>query len=144
MIGSDKNIGNLGAEQAYDYFNRQADFESGMYQAQDLFTFGDTYRNRIADRNAQKASEAFNAWQAQLQRDYEERMDNSKYARAAKDLASIGFSPLALLSSSPSSAPSGSAASYSAGSKTRAKQKSGLGDLAALAVRVLGLLALKG
>lgn len=138
------NIGNLGAEEAYNFFNRQADNEAGLYQAQDLFTFGDTYHSRMADRNAQKASEAYNAWQAQLQRDFEERMDNTKYSRAAKDLASIGFSPLALLSNSPSSAPSGSAASYSAGSKTRAKQKSGLGDLAALAIRVLGLLALKG
>lgn len=138
------NVSNLGAEQAYNYFNQQADNEAGMYQAQDIATFGDSYHNRMADRNAQKASEAFNAWQAQLQRDYEERMDNSKFQRAAKDLASIGFSPLALLSNSPGSAPSGVAASYSTGAKTRQKSKSAASDLAALAIRVLGLILLKG
>lgn len=132
------------AQQAYEAFNRQADYYSDIYRAGDIFSAGDNYYDRQQDRASQRASEAFNAWQAQLQRDFEERMDNSKYQRAAKDLAAIGFSPMALLSNSPGSAPSGVAASYSSGAKTRAKTKSGASELAALAIRVLGLILLKG
>lgn len=132
------------AKQAYEAFNNQAEFYSDNIRAGDIFTAGDSYYNRQQDLASQRAANAYNSWQAQLQRDFEERMDNTKYQRAAKDIQAAGFSPLALLSNSPSSAPSGVSASYSAGAKTRSKEKSGLMDLASLAIRVLGLLALAG
>lgn len=132
-----------GGANPYETFSQMADRWAEEFRFNDLFDLGSSMQGRIADRAAQKASEAYNAEQAQIQRDFEERMDNTKYQRAIKDLAAAGFSPLALLQNAPSSAPSGSAASYSAAQKGRAKDKSSLGDLAALAIRVLGLLALK-
>lgn len=129
--------------QDYEYYNRQADFAANEIRPSDLFSFGSTWRDRQADRAQQKAADVLNLYGAQQQRDFEERMDNTKYQRAVKDLAAAGFSPLALLSNGPSSAPSGVAASYSSGAKTRQAQKSGMTDLASLAIRVLGLLALK-
>lgn len=132
------------AQNLYEQYNREADFYANDYRPSDLFTAGATWRDRQMDRAQQKSADLFNMMEAQKQRDFEKTMDDTKYQRAVKDITAAGFSPLALLSNGPSSAPSGSAASYSAGAKARAKQKSGLGDLAALAIRVLGLLALKG
>lgn len=132
-----------GGADPYETYSQMADRWSEEFRFSDIFDLGSNMENRIADRAAQKASDAFNMQEAQKQRDFEAFMDNTKYQRAVKDLQAVGFSPLALLQNAPSSAPSGSAASYSSGSKVRAKEKSSLGDLAALAIRVLGLLALK-
>lgn len=132
-----------GGADPYETYSQMADRWSQEFRFSDIFDLGSNMTNRVADRAAQKASEAFNMQEAQKQRDFEAFMDNTKYQRAVKDLQAAGFSPLALLQNAPSSAPSGSAASYSSGSKVRAKEKSSLGDLAALAIRVLGLLALK-
>lgn len=131
-------------QNAYEALNRDADFYANDYRPSDLFTFGSTWRDRQTDRAQQKSADLFNMMEAAKQRDFEERMDNTKYQRAAKDLAAVGFSPLALLQNAPNSAPSGSAASYTAGAKARSKQKSGFSDLAGLVVRVLGLIALAG
>lgn len=131
-------------QQLYEGFNNQADWYADNIRAGDIFTAGDSYYNRQQDRAQQRASDFLNLFGAQQQRDFEERMDNTKWQRAVKDITAAGFSPLALLSNSPSSAPSGVSASYSAGAKTRSKEKSGLMDLASLAIRVLGLLALAG
>lgn len=137
----DKKV--AGGADPYETYSQMADRWSQEFRFSDIFDLGANMTNRVADRAAQKASDAFNMQEAQKQRDFEAFMDNTKYQRAVKDLQAAGFSPLALLQNAPSSAPSGSAASYSAGSKVRAKEKSSLGDLAALAIRVLGLLALK-
>lgn len=76
--------------------------------------------NNALDRlyNASEAEKArqFSAEQAKLQRDYEERLSNSAYSRAAADLQSIGVNPYVLLNGmSAASTPAGAAASgYSA------------------------------
>lgn len=128
----------------YEYYNQQADrWANSFHFWDDLGSLGAAQENRLQDRAQQKAADALNLLGAQEQRNFEERLDNTKYQRAVKDLNAAGFSPLALLANAPSSAPAGSAASYSSGSKVRSKEKSGLGDLASLAIRVLGLLALK-
>lgn len=72
--------------------------------------------NNALDRlyNASEAEKArqFNAEQAKLQREYEERLSNSAYSRAAADLQSIGVNPYVLLNGmSAASTPSGAAAS---------------------------------
>lgn len=129
---------------SYEFYNQQADrWADSFHFWDDLSSLGATQENRYQDRYQQKASDAFNLGLAREQMGFQERMDNTKYQRAAKDLAAVGFSPLALLSNSVGSAPSGASASYTAASKTRGREKSGLGDLASLAIRVLGLIALK-
>ena len=70
-------------------------------------------------------------------------MDNTKSTCCKPDLAACRFLSFGALQRPFIQLLPVQAASYSSGSKVRAKEKSSLGDLAALAIRVLGLLALK-
>lgn len=64
---------------------------------------------------------AFNAEQAQIQRDYEERLANTSYQRAVKDLRAAGLNPYLAYSQGGASTPSG----YAASSATGVASKSG-------------------
>lgn len=64
---------------------------------------------------------AFNAQQAQIQRDYEERLANTSYQRAVKDLRAAGLNPYLAYSQGGASTPSG----YAASSATGVASKSG-------------------
>ena len=121
---------------------QMADRWAEEFRFSDIFDLGANMQGRIADRAAQKAADAYGAQQAQIQRDWETKMDNTKYQRAVKDLQAAGFS-LWRSYRTPLIGSFRFCASYSQAGKGRSKEKSSLGDLAALAIRVLGLLALK-
>lgn len=58
-----------------------------------------------------RETSAFNAQQAQLNRDFQERMSNTSYQRAINDMEQAGLNPMLAYSQGGASAPSGSSAS---------------------------------
>lgn len=89
-----------------------------------------------------KMNNFFNSAEAQKARDFEERMSNTAYSRAAKDLESLGFSPISLFSSANSaSTPSGVAASSS---NSPGNKSGGSNNMLLDMVKTIGLLVLGG
>lgn len=106
-------------------------------------------QKELQDRaNAFTASQSaisrdYNARQAQLQRDFEERMSNSAYSRAFADMRKNGINPYAIMS--PASTPAGAVASSSGGRGASAyAQRSGEGAMHFLANVVMSAFSLAG
>lgn len=112
-------------------------FTSG-YQFGDIITGQGAVRAQAAANLAlQKDAQEYNSAEAQKDRDFQERMSNTSYQRAMKDLSDAGVNPLlAVQGLSGSSTPSGSSASISQSSAS--KGDSVLGNL----VKVAGSAAL--
>lgn len=125
---------------------------------------GDTYRGfgadwfnntAIAAEDWQRAEQsamlsferesAFNAAEAQKQRDFEERMATTEYQRAVEDMKKAGINPILAYSQGGNSTPSTNAASSSGGSSSSSKGSvsSGLSDLAQLLGKVVAGLIIK-
>ena len=71
---------------------------------------GGLMNNMFASSNADKTNQ-FNAQQAQLNRDFQERMSNTAYQRGMEDMKKAGLNPILAYQRGGASAPSGSSAS---------------------------------
>lgn len=98
----------------------------------------------LRDLHFQEQANAFNAQEAQKQRDFEERMSSSAYQRAMDDLKKAGLNPI-LAYSSPSSTPSGASATSSGGrSSSGYRSNSGVGNGLSTLVSVIAGIYTKG
>lgn len=88
-------------------------FNSGGANLANDYTTGSWNQAAAWNEEMFEKQMAFNAQQAQLQRDWAERMDNTKYQRAMQDMKAGGLNPILAYGGINSSA-SGSAASVSA------------------------------
>lgn len=115
-INSQNDLVNANNSQYADYFNKSNEFS----------------------QNSANAAMKFSAKQAQLNRDFEERMSNTSYQRAVKDLEAAGLNPLLAYLNGGASTPSGSAASGTSASSSGFAQDEGHSGMSQIISTIVG------
>lgn len=87
------------------------------------------WNSQNIDYLRQKERDNWSAQQAQIQRDWEERMSNTAYQRASQDMQKAGFNPALLVSQGSASTPSGAYTSSHGGGVNRPVAIPGLSQL---------------
>lgn len=95
------------------------------------------------DLALQESSNLFNAEQAQLQRDFEERMSSTSYQRAVADMKKAGINPILALSNGGADTPQGASASAS-GARSSGSNYRGSSGIASNLMQVVAGLITKG
>ena len=112
--------------------SNQSPYTSTFNNIDDLAKFIQEYSDRNSasqfnfNKSLQDEAMQFNAQQAQINRDFQERMASTQYQRAVKDLEAAGLNKLLAYSNLTGSTPSGSVASSSASSVGRGTDISSL------------------
>lgn len=115
-IGATSNFLN---SQEYQMYSALADESLSRSEAE-------SERNRQFQSAQAAATNAFNAEQAQIQRDWQEKMSNTAYQRAMTDMKAAGLNPILAYTQGSASTPSGSSASGVAASGSQANLDQGL------------------
>lgn len=115
-------VGVLMNENAYDYANQSSQLlDDGSFEGffpalgnsiGNMFTGDVDYKRSLETLGYQNA---FNASEAQKQRDFEERMANTAYQRAAADMKAAGYNPALMFSQGGAATPTGSSARSGSG-----------------------------
>lgn len=92
------------------------------------------------DLALQENANAFSAEQAQLQRDFEERMSSTSYQRAVDDMKKAGINPILALSNGGADTPQGASASASGSRSSGSNYRSSSGIASNLVQLVAGLI----
>lgn len=101
----------------FDDFTQGWENKPFLRWIKNLFTpggYGDSYLNKTTGAHltgAENEANAFTAQQAQLNRDWQTQMDNTKYQRTVADMQAAGVNPALAMSNGVGSTPSGSSGS---------------------------------
>lgn len=105
-------------------------FNSGMMQDANAYNTGMWERTAAWNEEMWERQAEFNKEQAQIQRDWQERMDNTRYQRAIKDMSAAGLNPiLAVTHGIDTSTPSGAQATVGGASMSSAQSAMASGGL---------------
>lgn len=130
-------VGNTGNPTATAYVNSMLPYGSLATWMDNQLTGNLDYARELETMGFQNA---FNAQQAQIQRDFEERLANTAYQRAVADMRAAGLNPYLAYSQGGAAVPGG----YAASSGHGVAGKSGQGFASFLGALVNGVLALAG
>lgn len=118
LLGGLGALGNLNATNSRSQGESNSNSQSGGSSGSNGYSYGGTYgtgasASAFSHQMMMEANE-FNAEQARLNREWQERMSNTAYQRAMKDLRKAGLNPI-LAYTSGASTPTGSYASSAMG-----------------------------
>ena len=129
---------------ALDDSSEGAAWKSSGILPSNIYNSSEAVKADIRSYQMTKQAQEFNSSEAAKNRDFQQRMSNTSFQRAAADLKAAGYSPLALLGQGGASSPSGSVASSSSPGSRGGGHDSSSGSIVGSLIAAFGSLLTKG